>query len=103
MFLEDHGYAIEAAGTRADGAKLLRTSKPAICLLDMNLPDGSGADLLRMIVAENLPIRVIVMTAFPIDHLRSRYPSSVLVALLTKPVSPQDLLDEVNKISVIGT
>ena len=38
---------------------------------------------------------VIVMTAFPLEHLRREYPSQTLAAWLTKPVNPQQLLDAV--------
>ena len=35
------------------------------------------------------------MTAFPLQHLRPRYPSDTLVAWLTKPVAPGALLEAV--------
>lgn len=101
-FFEDHGYPTHAAGTRADGEAHLLRLRPAICVLDMNLPDGSGLDVLRTIVQEKLPVRVIVMSAFPIEHLRQRFPRSVVVASMTKPVSPQQLLDVVDRISRNG-
>ena len=100
-FFEEHGFQTHTAGSRQEGQALLRALKPAICLLDMNLPDGSGLDLLRVIVQERLPVRVIVMSAFPIEHLRQRFPSSVVVASMTKPVSPQQLLDLVD--TIVGT
>jgi two-component system response regulator PilR (NtrC family) len=99
-FFEEHGFQTHTAGTRQEGQALLRTLRPSICLLDMNLPDGSGLDLLRLIVQERLPVRVIVMSAFPIEHLRQRFPDSV-VASMTKPVSPQQLLDLVD--TIVGT
>ena len=97
-FLGDHGYQTHAVGTRAAGAEAIRRLRPAICLLDMNLPDGSGADLLRLIAAENLGVRTNVMTAMPVEHLNGRYPKSVLAAVMTKPVSPEDLLAAVDTI-----
>jgi CheY-like chemotaxis protein len=73
----------------------LRAVKPTVCLLDLNLPDGSGLDLLRRIVQERLPTRVIVMTAFPLQHLRPQDPDGILAAWLTKPVAPGALLEAV--------
>lgn len=95
-FFEEHGYQTHTASTRAQGVELVREVRPAVCLLDLNLPDGSGVDVLRTVVQERLPVKVVVMTAYPIEHLRKRFPASVLVALLTKPVSPQDLLETVD-------
>jgi DNA-binding response OmpR family regulator len=101
-FLEDHGFRTYAAGSSATGRALLREVRPTICLLDLNLPDGSGVDLLRVIVAERLPVRAIVMSAFPPQRLREQFPASVLAALMTKPVSPQHLLEWVDRITREG-
>lgn len=101
-FLEDHGFETHTAGSRAEGEEVLRRVSPSICLLDLNLPDGSGVDLLRLIVAEQLPVKVIVMTAFPVAHLKIRFPAAVLSAVLTKPVSPEQLIEAVDKISRNG-
>jgi two-component system response regulator PilR (NtrC family) len=98
-FFEDSGYRTHTAESRLEGQRLLRSIGPAVCLLDLNLPDGSGLDLLRLIVQEKLPVRVIVMSALPQASLRQQFPASVLVALMTKPVSPQHLLDLVDKIT----
>src|SRR2546429_1880129 len=75
-FLEEHGFDPQTASTRLRGEEMLRELRPAICLLDLNLPDGSGLDLLRVIVHERLPVRVIVMSAFPLERLRQQFPRS---------------------------
>jgi CheY-like chemotaxis protein len=98
-FLEEHGFDTQTASTRLRGEEMLRKLRPAVCLLDLNLPDGSGLDLLRLIVQERLPVRVIVMSAFPLQRLRQQFPESVLAAMMTKPVSPQLLLEWVDKIT----
>ena len=97
-FLEDQGFRAHTAGSVAEGRALLREVRPAVCLLDLNLPDGSGVDLLRVIEREGLPVRAIVMSAFPPERLRAQCPESVLAALMTKPVSPQLLLEWVDRI-----
>jgi len=97
-FLEDHGFRTQTASSIAEGRSVLRAQKPAICLLDLNLPDGSGVDLLRLIEREGLGVRVIVMSALPVQRLREQFGPAVLAALMTKPVSPQHLLDWVDRI-----
>lgn len=98
-FMEENGFLTHTADSRLQGQEMLRSLKPAVCLLDLNLPDGSGLDLLRLIVRERLPIRVIVMSAMPNEQLHQQFPSSVLAATMTKPVSPQHLLDWVDRIT----
>jgi len=92
QFLEENGYETLSAATAKRGWDLLRTARPKLCLLDMNLPDGSGLDLLRKIVQSRLPVRVVVMTALDLAHLRPLDAAGVLVAWLTKPVNPTELL-----------
>ena len=98
-FLDDQGFETHAAQTRAEAAEMVRRIRPAVCLLDMNLPDGSGADILRLIVSERLPVKVIVMTAYGGEVLLGRFPNTVLVDLMVKPVSPDQLLDRVTQIT----
>lgn len=96
-FLKDAGHHPTAVGTMREAATAVRALRPALCLLDLNLPDGSGLDLLKQIVAEQLPVKVIVMTAFPLQHLQPNYPASTLAGWLTKPVPPGALLDAVDR------
>ena len=96
-FLKENGFSLYTAGTMHEGWETILAISPALCLLDLNLLDGSGLDLLHRIVAAQSPVRVIVMTAFPLQHLQSRYPSQTIAAWLTKPVDPATLLDAVEK------
>ena len=96
-FLKENGFPLYTAGTMHEAWENILAIAPALCLLDLNLPDGSGLDLLHRIVEARSPVRVIVMTAFPLQHLQSRYPSDTISAWLTKPVDPATLLDAVEK------
>ena len=75
-FLRDCGFSTLTAGTRVEAWEVIQTLKPALCLLDLNLPDGSGLDLLRNIVSHRLPVRVIVMTAYPVQTSRTSLSAS---------------------------
>lgn len=97
-FLEEHGFETHAAASRAEGEERLRALRPAVCLLDLNLPDGSGVDLLHLIVRERMAVRVIVISAIPVGRLEEQFPAGVLAGTLTKPVSPQQLLEAVTRI-----
>ncbi len=91
-FLHDHGYQTLAASTVREAAELLKTSRPALCLLDLNLPDGNGMELFHCAAIQTAQTRVIVMTAFPLQHLRPADANGSLVAWMTKPVAPSQLL-----------
>jgi len=46
MSLMANGFAVTVAGTAAGGLDLARREPPEAIVLDVNLPDGSGLDLL---------------------------------------------------------
>ena len=66
--LEVNGYEIvgEAAGA-AEAIDLVRRVRPAIVLMDLGLPDGSGVTATERIVAEHPEVRVVVVTMFDDD------------------------------------
>jgi DNA-binding NtrC family response regulator len=58
------GHATTPARTLAEGSASLKSAEFDVALLDLILPDGSGVDLLRQIVADELPTEAIVLTGF---------------------------------------
>jgi len=64
------------ASTVAEGIAEAARSTPDVALIDVRLPDGSGFEVCREIHRLNLPIRIIVLTAFADDNI-------VLEAIMT--------------------
>ena len=63
-YLSEAGYTI--AGTAGDGAQALRiiaAARPDVVLLDMNLPDESGAEVARRLLAAQPSARVLMLSA----------------------------------------
>jgi DNA-binding NarL/FixJ family response regulator len=52
------------AGCYAEGARLLRSTAPDVLLVDLGLPDASGARLIRETRALSADTRVMVITVF---------------------------------------
>ncbi len=59
--LKHGGVDTETVGTYAEAVAKLKWG-PQYLLLDLALPDGNGLELLRSIRADNLPVKVAVMT-----------------------------------------
>ena len=62
--LEEAGCAV--AGTAGDGAQALRVAaatRPGVVLLDLNLPDMSGAEVTRRLLAADPAVRVLILSA----------------------------------------
>jgi DNA-binding NarL/FixJ family response regulator len=73
---QNHGMRVvaEAATTQAAVAEALRV-KPAVILMDVRLPDGSGVDACREILSSCPGTRVVFLTSYADDD-------SVLAAVL---------------------
>ncbi len=60
--LRSWNYDSRAAGTIGEAASILGEDPPAVVLLDIDLPDGNGIDLLERIKADNVDTIVIMIT-----------------------------------------
>src|SRR5262249_50594227 len=58
------GVGVREAGTIAEELQAREGVRPDVVLLDLRLPDGSGLDALRKIVAADPDVAVIMMTAY---------------------------------------
>jgi DNA-binding NarL/FixJ family response regulator len=56
------------AGSRADAVRAAKLLKPDIILMDVRLPDGSGVEACRDILARHPTMRVIFLTSFADDE-----------------------------------
>ncbi len=75
------------------GVKLITNIKPDLIFLDINMPDGSGFDLLEQLTTDKL--NVIFVTAHDL-HAVKAFQFSALDFLL-KPIDPKLLIQAVDK------
>jgi DNA-binding NtrC family response regulator len=60
--LASRGHTVEALGSVAEATARLRDGAFDVALLDLQLPDGSGLDVLRAVDGEQIPFEALVLT-----------------------------------------
>lgn len=86
--LKHVGYDTLSAATLASGFDYLKQS-PRFVVLDLNLPDGNGRDLLKHARGEQLALKIAVITgitdAVVLDEVRGLAPDGLFMKPLDVP------------------
>src|SRR5215212_8143716 len=85
-FLRVRGHVTGCASSLAEARPMLREDCKRV-ILDLNLPDGQGTELLRHIREQNLPIKVAVTTGLQDRSLMAEVSQLQPDAFFTKPVN----------------
>ena len=96
--LSRRGWNVALAASREAAVALLgRLPRPALAIVDRQLPDGDGVDVLRAAAAFRIP--VIVVTGYGTAATRRLTLEEGAAGFLAKPFSVHELLDLVQRIA----
>jgi len=92
LLLREKGYLTESAGSGAEGLEKAGFFEPDVVLLDMNLPDRPGLDVLSGIQRKCPKCQILIITAY--GTIKSAVEATKLgaYAYLEKPVDNEELL-----------
>ncbi len=93
--LNDRGYQVTVTHTAAEGLVQAQAHRPAVVLLDHNLPDADGIDVLGSLLDLDPRVRVVVITAFGDTSLAVRFIKGGAFDFLTKPYEMEHLVHTV--------
>jgi DNA-binding NtrC family response regulator len=98
LLLEDHGYEVATAETGGAGIEKARLLEPDVVLLDMNLPDIPGLEVLARLKEAQPETGIIIITAY--GTIRSAVEATKLggYAYLEKPVDNEEMLLAVSRL-----
>jgi CheY-like chemotaxis protein len=91
--LKSRGYTIETANDAVQARAVLATVKPALILMDLQMPGVSGFELTRELKLSpaTLDIPIVAVTAFAMRGDEDRARAAGCDGYLTKPVDLQAL------------
>lgn len=98
-YLRGFGYDVTALGDSRGAMADIAVHRPAIVLLDLQMPFVDGFELLQRI--KTLPgpsLPVIVISACVLLHERERAAASKCDAFLAKPVAPDEVLATIRQL-----
>ena len=89
------GYDVLIADGVNKALVTITDAVPDIAVLDVNLPDGDGIELMQTIVQKAPNTSVVIMTASRLPGLREHAIDKGAVAFLEKPFPSSDLLNAI--------
>lgn len=96
-YLDGFGFQCESARTAADFMRKLKQVNPALCIVDLGLPDIDGMDLVREIKA-NSSAGVLILTGR--SHVSDKVMGLEIGAddYMVKPFDPRELVARVKSV-----
>jgi two-component system, OmpR family, phosphate regulon response regulator PhoB len=92
------GYEVDVAPALSDARKLLDDGRYDLVVLDLNLPDGNGLDLLRDLRKDlGSSVPVLVLSGLRQEEVVVRGLELGADDYVTKPFSPPELLARVSR------
>ena len=100
FILESNGFQFIKAETGKRGIELALEKSPDFIILDIQLPDMNGLEVLQSIRASkaNGDIPVIAMTSFAMTGDREKMLSAGCNGYIEKPIDPAKVIEQIQEI-----
>ena len=95
-YLRSAGYLVDEAGDGAATLFFLKNRPVDLLLLDLQMPDVDGFDVLNYVNEHRRALPVILLSGMPPDEIQDRIHAlrhRELPPLLIKPVDPEQVID----------
>ncbi len=103
FILEANGYATIKAETGIDGVNMANSNSPDFIILDIQLPDIMGTEVLKQIRAKEKKsgrnkIPVIAMTSMAMAGDKERLLATGCTGYIEKPINPETVIYQIREI-----
>jgi two-component system, cell cycle response regulator DivK len=99
FILERAGYNTRFAMTGLDGVEQALTNPPDFIILDIQLPDINGLEVLKRIRADHLAkdLPVIAMTSYAMSGDKERLLAAGCTSYIEKPIDPMVVMKQIRE------
>ncbi len=99
-FLKEHGFIARFAVSAREALQHIENQIPDLILLDLNMPEISGYDFLKMIKSDinkkNIP--VLIISALDSNESKLKVKNLGAIEFISKPLNLKELLEKIVKI-----
>lgn len=101
FILGKHGYRTIEARSGAEGIRMASDETPDFILLDIQLPDMDGMEVLKAIrnSEEDGQILIIAITSYAMSGDRERLLQAGCNGYIEKPIDPETIVGEIRKLT----
>lgn len=96
LFLERAGFDVVAVSELARALELIQRELFDSLIADLDLPDGTGIDLLQTARALRPRMRSFLITGYACSAIRKQVDELAPNGFLEKPFDPDELVDRLN-------
>jgi two-component system, cell cycle response regulator DivK len=100
-FLEKFGYLTLQAVTGMEGFEMALQERPDFIILDIQLPDIDGTEVLRKIRSSEIgnSIPIIAMTSYAMSGDREKLLSAGCDGYIEKPIDPERVISQIRRLT----
>jgi DNA-binding NarL/FixJ family response regulator len=98
MFLELSGYAVETAADVRSALKVAAKIEFDVLLCDLNLPDGTGWDLMERL-CKNRPVAGVAYSAFDEPEHLARSKAAGFAEHVVKGTTPETIVAAIKRVA----
>lgn len=97
--LKTKGYLVTKARTGEKGVELAMKEKPALILMDIQLPGIDGLETVQRIRATegNDKVPIIAITSYAMTGDKQKALQAGCTGYIEKPINPETFMDEIEK------
>ena len=98
FILEQAHYQTRFAVTGLTGVHEATTNPPDFIILDIQLPDINGLEVLKRIRSRNKTIPIIAMTSYAMSGDKERLLAAGCTAYIEKPIDPSVVIKQIQQV-----
>jgi two-component system, NarL family, invasion response regulator UvrY len=101
-FLEEQSdlRVVGEAGDGLHALELVRSLRPEVLLLDINMPGQSGIELMPYLLAKDPTLKIIILSGLSEEHYALTLLRSGAMAYLSKQCDPCDIVSAIRSVAV---